>query len=281
MSKKLYIKTFGCQMNEYDSSMMADVLRESHGYELTEAPEDADLLLVNTCSIREKAQEKVFSQLGAAQQVSSRYQNLSEAGIEVRDSRSKKLIRNYRNSKDVLRAAHEVLINNITEEMLDREDFEVLDPEYSVFEGTLPVLLSATDHTTELQCALTYAAQYVRDNPGSKACIALAGYSLYEIENWAAPLGLPVLNGQTGLDYGFIFVSDLEQAKGFEFDMVCIVYCRKDQLPKEGDAVHAWHLDVEGDHVRLDFAHASRSLEGIRRGPDHLDLGVALGFPSL
>jgi tRNA-2-methylthio-N6-dimethylallyladenosine synthase len=64
MAKKLYIKTFGCQMNEYDSSMMADVLRESHGYELTDAPEDADLLLVNTCSIREKAQEKVFSELG-------------------------------------------------------------------------------------------------------------------------------------------------------------------------------------------------------------------------
>jgi tRNA-2-methylthio-N6-dimethylallyladenosine synthase len=54
----------GCQMNEYDSSMMADVLRESHGYELTDTPDDADLLLVNTCSIREKAQEKVFSELG-------------------------------------------------------------------------------------------------------------------------------------------------------------------------------------------------------------------------
>ena len=54
----------GCQMNEYDSDKMVDVLRESHGYELTEMPEDADLLLVNTCSIREKAQEKVFSQLG-------------------------------------------------------------------------------------------------------------------------------------------------------------------------------------------------------------------------
>jgi tRNA-2-methylthio-N6-dimethylallyladenosine synthase len=61
---KLYIKTFGCQMNEYDSEKMADVLRESHGYQLTEKPEDADLLLVNTCSIREKAQEKVFSELG-------------------------------------------------------------------------------------------------------------------------------------------------------------------------------------------------------------------------
>ena len=64
MSKKLYIKTFGCQMNEYDSDKMADVLRESHGYERTQVAEDADLLLVNTCSIREKAQEKVFSELG-------------------------------------------------------------------------------------------------------------------------------------------------------------------------------------------------------------------------
>ncbi len=64
MSKKLHIRTMGCQMNEYDSQKMADVLRESHGYELTDVAEEADLLLVNTCSIREKAAEKVFSQLG-------------------------------------------------------------------------------------------------------------------------------------------------------------------------------------------------------------------------
>ena len=64
MAGKLYIKTFGCQMNEYDSSKMADVLRESHGYEVVDSDEDADLLLLNTCSIREKAQEKVFSLLG-------------------------------------------------------------------------------------------------------------------------------------------------------------------------------------------------------------------------
>jgi len=64
LSKKLYIKTMGCQMNEYDSDKMVDVLHESHGYELTSNPDEADLLLVNTCSIREKAQEKVFSELG-------------------------------------------------------------------------------------------------------------------------------------------------------------------------------------------------------------------------
>ena len=64
MTKKLHIKTWGCQMNEYDSSKMADLLGSTHGYELTENAEEADLLLLNTCSIREKAQEKVFNLLG-------------------------------------------------------------------------------------------------------------------------------------------------------------------------------------------------------------------------
>ncbi|TCO81043.1 tRNA-i(6)A37 thiotransferase enzyme MiaB [Plasticicumulans lactativorans] len=64
MARKLYIKTHGCQMNEYDSARMGDVLRESHGLELTDDPAQADVLLLNTCSIREKAQEKVFSELG-------------------------------------------------------------------------------------------------------------------------------------------------------------------------------------------------------------------------
>lgn len=71
MTKKLYIKTYGCQMNEYDSAKMADVLNVSQGVSLTSNPEDADIILLNTCSIREKAQEKVFSQLG-------RYRELKE-----------------------------------------------------------------------------------------------------------------------------------------------------------------------------------------------------------
>ncbi len=61
---KVYIKTFGCQMNEYDSDKMADVLRASHGMQATENPADADVILFNTCSVREKAQEKVFHDLG-------------------------------------------------------------------------------------------------------------------------------------------------------------------------------------------------------------------------
>jgi tRNA-2-methylthio-N6-dimethylallyladenosine synthase len=64
MTKKLFIRTFGCQMNEYDSDRMADLLRAERGFEITDEPEDADLILFNTCSVREKAQEKVFHDLG-------------------------------------------------------------------------------------------------------------------------------------------------------------------------------------------------------------------------
>jgi tRNA-2-methylthio-N6-dimethylallyladenosine synthase len=69
MPGKLYIKTHGCQMNEYDSAKMADVLASEHGLELTENEAEADVILVNTCSIRERAQEKVFSQLGRWKQL--------------------------------------------------------------------------------------------------------------------------------------------------------------------------------------------------------------------
>ncbi|MEL6215041.1 MAG: tRNA (N6-isopentenyl adenosine(37)-C2)-methylthiotransferase MiaB, partial [Pseudomonadota bacterium] len=76
MTGKLYIKTYGCQMNEYDSSKMADVLAESHGMALTDTPDEADVLLVNTCSIREKAAEKVFSELGRWRPLKEKNPNL-------------------------------------------------------------------------------------------------------------------------------------------------------------------------------------------------------------
>ncbi|MBK0391711.1 tRNA (N6-isopentenyl adenosine(37)-C2)-methylthiotransferase MiaB [Ramlibacter algicola] len=74
--KKVFIKTFGCQMNEYDSDKMADVLHAAQGYEATNDPEQADLILFNTCSVREKAQEKVFSDLG-------RVKHLKDKGVLI------------------------------------------------------------------------------------------------------------------------------------------------------------------------------------------------------
>ncbi len=76
MSKKVFIKTFGCQMNEYDSDKMVDVLHAAQGYEATDNVDDADLILFNTCSVREKAQEKVFSDLG-------RVRHLKKKGVQI------------------------------------------------------------------------------------------------------------------------------------------------------------------------------------------------------
>ena len=75
-ARKVYVRTFGCQMNEYDSDKMVDVLREHEGVELTGNPEEADIILFNTCSVREKAQEKVFSDLGRVQHLKQANPNL-------------------------------------------------------------------------------------------------------------------------------------------------------------------------------------------------------------
>lgn len=74
--KKLYIKTFGCQMNEYDSGKMADLLHADEGMVMTDTPEDADVVLLNTCSIREKAEDKVFSDLGRLRELKKTKPNL-------------------------------------------------------------------------------------------------------------------------------------------------------------------------------------------------------------
>ena len=75
-ARKVYVRTFGCQMNAYYSDKMADVLRAAEGWEPTSDPEQADLILFNTCSVREKAQEKVFSDLG-------RVKHLKQKGVLI------------------------------------------------------------------------------------------------------------------------------------------------------------------------------------------------------
>jgi len=80
MTKKVFIKTFGCQMNEYDSDKMVDVLHAAQGYEATQDVEEADLILFNTCSVREKAQEKVFSDLGRIKHLKKRVVQIGVGG---------------------------------------------------------------------------------------------------------------------------------------------------------------------------------------------------------
>ena len=167
----------------------------------------------------------------AAQQVQAKHGNATQAGIDLPGARSIKLSKNYRNSREILSAAYRVLLNNLTEEMLDSPDFEVLDPEYANFSGSTPLLLSTNSLAEEIAYAKAYADEFIEDEPEKKCCIAVCGYSIYQIQEFGKRIGLQVLNDTVDITDDQIYLSDLEHTKGFEFDLMVIVNCNEGVLP--------------------------------------------------
>jgi hypothetical protein len=131
----------------------------------------------------------------------------------------------------VLTAAYQVLLKNMTDEMMDREDFAILDPEFSAFSASTPLLLSAATLEAEIAHAMNFARELIGGKAERKGCIAICGFSLYELAKFGQSVGLPVLDGTTDIDTYDLFLSDLEQTKGFEFDVVCVLNCRSGVLP--------------------------------------------------
>jgi len=178
-----------------------------------------------------EAENDVFFCGDAAQQVSSKHQNLTDAGASVPGARSHKLFLNYRNSREILSVAHAILVENLAEQMLDSKDFEVLDPQYANFSGPSPLLLKATDLRYELHHALVYARSEADANPYSKVCVAICGYSQHELAAFAEQVDLPLLDGTAKLELGQVFLSDLENTKGFEFQCMIVVNCANGVIP--------------------------------------------------
>jgi hypothetical protein len=198
-----------------------------------------------------RAPNDLFLTGDAAQAVTTKHQRLRDVGIDIPGARSRRLTQNYRNSQDVLRAAYEVLKKNLTEEMLDGEDFEILDPQFSTFSGATPLLLRAPDLAMELRGALAFARERIEREPSAKVCIAICGYSFYELTRFGAELGHPVLDGSTSLDHGGLFISDLAQTKGFEFDLVCVVNCSRGVLPDRAAPEEERHRDLAMLYVAM------------------------------
>ena len=165
----------------------------------------------------------------AAQKISTKHQNLKAFGIDVHGSRSKKITRNYRNSREILELANNILIENMAEQMFESDDFEILDPEYTSFSGSSPLLLEAYNLEAEISSSISYVKSQISGT--KKACICVAGYSQRELETFANKIKFPVLNGDVDIAEENIFISDLEQTKGFEFDLVCILNCSEGIIP--------------------------------------------------
>lgn len=167
----------------------------------------------------------------AAQAVTTKFQSFKRIGIDIPGARSRRLMLNYRNSRDILAAAHAVLLKNMTEEMIDREDFDILDPEFSSFSASSPLLLEAASLEEEIGFALAFVGPIIEAREEGKACIAICGFSNLELAKFGERIGVPVLDGLTSIENGRIFLSDLEQTKGFEFDVVCVLNCSAGVLP--------------------------------------------------
>lgn len=186
-----------------------------------------------------------------AQKVQIKKQSMRAAGIECGSSRSLTLRKNYRNTKDVLSAAFYILKKHYKAEHQSLDDYEFLDPELANRSGTTPLLLVADNLGLEFSYALAYLQQEVLNNPGAKGCIAYCGYTSYEVEKLASRVGVPLLDGAMDIDHSDIFLSDLEQTKGFEFDYMVILNCSLSDLPDHAAPKEEQFRDVSKFYVAM------------------------------
>ena len=167
----------------------------------------------------------------AAQTIYTKASNLKDANIDVAD-RTASLKQNYRNSRQILTSAHAILTRSLESIPKCALHSEVLPPEYASFSSPNPLLLTADSLHEELGYAISYLKDQVESaGKNQRFCLALCGYSQESVLILGGTLGLPVLSATTDIRSDQIFLSDLEQTKGFEFDVVVIVNCTSAVMP--------------------------------------------------
>lgn len=166
-----------------------------------------------------------------AQHILPKHQSFTKAGIPVPGARSFSIRKNYRNSREILRAAYDVLMNAVNEDFIMEGELEILNPEYANFSTPKPALLKTDTLAKEISYALSHLSECKANRDNFKGCITIVGYTWLEIKRFADRIGLTMLDGNSSLNAGDLFVSDLEQTKGYEFDTMCIVNCNKNILP--------------------------------------------------
>lgn len=180
----------------------------------------------------EEGENDIFLCGDMAQHVLPKHNSFKDAGIDIPGARSHTILKNYRNSREILGAAYELLVKNLDGDVIMDSELEVMDPEYANFSTPKPHVLSADSLEEEIAFALGYmASRFDGDEGIHKGCIAIAGFSLLETQKFARRFDLPVLDGSRGLQHSGLFFSDLEQTKGYEFNTMCILNCRHRVLP--------------------------------------------------
>ncbi len=167
----------------------------------------------------------------SAQTIYTKSSDLKLAGIDI-VGRSVRLNQNYRNSRQILTAAYTVLSRALEAMPKGANEIEVLEPKFANFSSPKPLLLGAGSLVEEIEYALSFLEDHANSRPSSqKQCLTFCGYGQAAIECIGEQLGLPVLAANSDLGNSRLFLSDLEQTKGFEFDAVVVVNCSAAILP--------------------------------------------------
>ena len=170
-----------------------------------------------------------------AQSVLPKSRSLKDATIQL-EGRREKIMKNYRNTRQILEVAYEILYNNLSDEHFNNSDdtLEILDPQYANRSLNEPVLLKANSLEEEITYAVKMLEELYSSNKNHCGCIVFIGYKFSEIKNYANKIKRPFLDGNLDPLNEPIVFSDVEQAKGYEFDTVIIINCEKGILPAEG-----------------------------------------------
>jgi superfamily I DNA/RNA helicase len=196
-------------------------------------------------------QDDLFLCGDAAQSVQTKHADFKSVGIVIPPRNSIKLKQNYRNSSQILSAAHDVLTKSFERIPSGTVDIEILPPEYANFSSPSPALLRADSLKEELALALAYVDEVLPQSEAKKACIALCGFTQKSVEELASNLVLPVLSDTSDISSEHLFLSDLEQTKGFEFDLMLILNCSAGVVPHPQLPEEEWFRDLSKLYVAL------------------------------
>jgi RNA polymerase-binding transcription factor DksA len=184
-----------------------------------------------------------------AQKVHTKHHKLGEAGIRILPQNYMSIRKNYRNSKEILEAAAHVFSSNVDRNTYNDDEFVLLEPEYANYSRCKPFVRQAGSIEEELGYALAYLRQNL--NIDQKGCIAICGLTYFEVNALGKYLSLPVLSGGQDLHDRTIFLTDLEQSKGFEFDIVVIINCGKKVFPDPRIPRDEWFREISKLYVAM------------------------------
>ena len=185
----------------------------------------------------------VFLACDIAQTILPKKNDINQAGFSFGD-RVFKLQKNYRNSREILALAREILWSSIDDAFIDESGIEYLEPEFANRTGDLPLIMEADSLGSELAGAKEYCQHYIQQNDHTaNCCIILSGYSNLEVQNFGKEIGIPTLDAKSNFSDELITLSDMETVKGLEFDVVFIVNCNEQNLPPETHAKEETYRD--------------------------------------